>query len=247
MALPEHEDLDHINLEYGEPDQFTCPDCFKTISASRPPVFNTENCSCVETAMISNGGGQLPPSPTYAYAMHGIDSTPQVNNYYRPESYASSSRSVSCPEGPENAQPNITLLNNNYLPLAPETGLNEVEHRRSSSFNSDMSYQMRRFLVEQEQHQAAYAATTAAAPNHFLQQDIHVQSQTSLKVAKSSKKSKESTRSMQSSGSGDLSYIGWPTDPIMAIGAWAEGSGGDSNEDAYPMVMSGISEYVFDE
>lgn len=244
MDVSENQDMEYNNAEYGELDQYTCLQCFKTISSSRQPVYNGDNCSCVETAMAGNGGGHGPHSPTYRQTFYGREASAQMN-HYQPESYASSSRSVPCPEGPENAQPNITLANN-YLPLAPEMGNNEAEHRRSSSFNSDMSYQMRRFLVEQQYQECARPPTPS--PNHFLSQEVHLQSQNSLQVAQSSKKSRESKKSMQSSGSGETNYIGWPTDPIMAMGAWAnDGYNYEYADHTYPMTMSGMSECPFDE
>ncbi|KAH8663133.1 hypothetical protein BGZ60DRAFT_566017 [Tricladium varicosporioides] len=244
MDRPENQDMENINAEYGELDQYTCLQCFKTISSSRRPVYNSDNCSCVEAAMASNGGGHNPPSPPYGQTFYRQETSTHMN-LYQPESYASSSHSVPCPEGPENAQPNITLANN-YLPLAPEMGHNEAEHRRSFSFNSDMTYQMRRFLVEQQNQEHARPPTPS--PNHFLSQEVHLQSQNPLQAAQSSKKSIESKKSMQSSGSGETSYIGWPTDPIMAMGAWANDSYNYEYADpTYPMTMSGMSECPFDE
>jgi len=51
---------------------------------------------------------------------------------------------------------------------------------------------------------------------------------------------------MQSSRSGDVVYVGCGADFTTATGAWAE-DGSRYTGAPYPMVMSGFSEYIFDE
>ncbi|KUJ20533.1 uncharacterized protein LY89DRAFT_445989 [Mollisia scopiformis] len=138
MAIPDHNNTDSTHHYEESIDQWICSQCFKTVSPTRPPVFNPENCSCVE----AGGGGPVSQPRTEEQPLYGYDNT--MNQ----PSYASSVVSFTGPEGPERENPNMQITNN-YLPLGPDTGLNETQHRRSASFESDMSYQMRRFLVEE--------------------------------------------------------------------------------------------------
>src|SRR3954470_18078114 len=91
--------------------------------------------------------------------------------YQRSRSSTSSSVSISCPEGPEREEPRLNF-GNGYLLLGPDVGLNETQHRRSASFQSNMSYQMRRFLVEGEPSFPNSVETTSTGTK-FLSQDIH--------------------------------------------------------------------------
>ncbi|TVY53080.1 hypothetical protein LSUE1_G010275, partial [Lachnellula suecica] len=180
----EHNHTEEDRLEYDNTDHFTCPLCFKTISATRPPIFNADNCSCVEVAAFSTSMQRTHPSP-YQWTPR-YDSSPDVYQQYRPESYASSNRSVPSPEGVENTQPNFNI-STDFLPLAPEAGLGEAQHRRISSFQMDLSYQMRRFLAEQEYDPSIYAPTPAPSVTGFLSQETHILSQAAEKGSKRSK------------------------------------------------------------
>jgi len=244
MSAPDHARIERTRLEYGDTDQFTCPRCFKMISASRPPVFNSDNCSCVEVAAYNGAMQRTQPSPyeQTPWYEYQLQASPHLYPY-RPESYASSNRSALSPDGVENPQPNINI-SNDFLPLGPEAGLNEVQHRRNSSVYTDMSYQMRRFLVEQEYYQPVHAPTPAPSPSKFLPQETHILSN---KSPKNKKGSKQSQKSLQSSGSGDMCYIGFGADPITATGAWARASETGYEENQYAMTLSGLSGLVIDE
>jgi hypothetical protein len=210
-------------------DDPACPFCFRNISADRPPILSPENCSCIDTTMDGGPGRQETfEQPSYS-----------------PESYASSGRSVPCPEGPENHQPNITTKNH-YLPLGPSPGLNEREHRRSSSFKSDMSYQLRRFLIEDEEYDhMPVQMEREARCTKFLQQDVQLS--VSMAVAKSSKKSGKSMESGKSEGKDRYVWIGHGGAEMVGLGAWDEEIGlGILGEGGYPMAMSGLSEVVFE-
>jgi len=137
-------------------------------------------------------------------------------------------------------------ISNDFLPLGPDAGLNEAQHRRTSSANTDMSYQMRRFLVEQDYHQPVYTRTPAPSPTRFLSQETHILSQSPPKLEKARKRSKHSKKSLQSSGSGDLSYIGFGADPGTAIGAWASEGDEVAWENQYAMTLSGFSEFAIE-
>ncbi|TVY92972.1 hypothetical protein LAWI1_G001313 [Lachnellula willkommii] len=261
MSSPDYNRIEDARLEYGDTDQFTCPRCFKMISASRPPVFNSDNCSCVEVAAYNGAMQRTHPSPYeqtpwYEYEYEYQLQAPPHMYPYQPESYASSNHSAPSPEGVENALPNMAI-SNDFLPLCPEAGLNEAQHRRTSSFTTDMSYQMRRFLVEQESHQPARARaptppspSAPASPSGFLAQETHI---LSTRPQGKGKGSGASMKSRQSSGSGDMSYTGYGADAFTATGAWACEHGDayqyqyQENQNHYAMTLSGLSGLVIDE
>jgi hypothetical protein len=132
-----------------------------------------------------------------------------THTYYHnqsPQSYASSNLSGPWPEGPEREDPNAHFTGG-YLPLGPSIGLNEAQYRRTASFNSNLSFPMLRFLGERD---LCYDTTEQAPTNsRFLSQDLHIQSHTSNKVQRGTKRSKKSHMSMQSSGSNDASFVSW--------------------------------------
>jgi len=237
--MAEHHDHDtndaHYQNENLEQWQLPCEQCIRTFSSSRPPVFNADNCSCAEVASHTRGGQHLSQSPFYEQPTYHYENTLPVY-HQQPQSYASSSISVPSPDGPEREDPN------NFLPLGPEAGLNETQHRRLASFHSDMSYQMRRFLVEQEEHQhpAPYATEHGPTETRFLPQDIYIQSQAPAK----GKKSKLSCMSASIS-SGDASLFSWDVDPVTGIGAWIDAEGNLYAGDSYPLAVSG--EFIYDD
>jgi hypothetical protein len=246
MSVPNYNHTEESRLEYGDTDQFTCPRCYKIISASRPPIFNSDNCSCVEAAAFSNGilMQRTQPSPYEQTPWLHYEASPPMYQQYHPESYASSNRSVPSPEGVENAQPNMNI-SSNFLPLAPETGLNEAQHRRTSSIHTDMSYQMRRFLVERDYNQPISAPTPAPSP--FLSQETHILSQTPPRRERGSRRSKQSKKSLQSSEGGDLGYLGFGAEASTAVGAWATEGNDGFLENQYAMTLSGVSDFVIGE
>lgn len=102
---PETPRFDDEYNDYESIDHWACPYCFKTISSSRPPIFNPDNCSCGEAGAFI-GGEHEPPALQQQVAQHNTELYCQ-----RPSSYASSSYSISCPEGPEREDPNINVGN----------------------------------------------------------------------------------------------------------------------------------------
>ncbi|TVY50137.1 hypothetical protein LOCC1_G000032 [Lachnellula occidentalis] len=244
MSSPDYNRVEDTRLEYGDTDQFTCPQCFKMISASRPPVFNSDYCSCGGAAAYNGAMQRSHPSPYEQTPWYEYQLQAPPHMYpYQAASYASSNHSAPSPEGVENAVPNMTI-SNDFLPLCPEAGLNEAQHRRTSSFTTDMSYQMRRFLVEQEPHHPARAPTPPTA-SKFLAQETHI---LSTKPQRKGQGSRESMKSRQSSGSGDMSYTGYGADAFTATGAWAceHGDVDMYQEDQYAMTLSGLSGLVID-
>jgi len=140
-------------------------------------------------------------------------------------------------------------LTNAYLPLGPDTGLNELQHRRSASFESNLSYPMRRFLVEEGYNQTQLSSEEAVE-NRFLQQDVKMGS--SKKVTKGSKFSWVSGDSAGKSSSDELAWSASASKDLGNVGAWMEDNGVpyggvemQREGNGYPMVMSGLTEYGF--
>lgn len=261
MTIPNHPPLTDSKYEESI-DQWLCSQCFKTVSSSRPPVFNPENCSCVEV-----GGGGGIPSPSSGQEveqpLYGYDHTTTPNPLYHNndvQSYPSSTLSFRGPEGPE--RENVDMhLSNNYLPLAPDTGLNEAQHRRSTSFESEMSYQMRRFLVEDGYHRTHLSSSSGGnedvIEDKFLQQDVKIgygsaRMGSSRKVNKGSKFSWGSGDSIIRPGSEELGSVSVRGEAMRDVGAWMDDfayGGVEMQRDVgygYPMVMSGFTECGFE-
>jgi len=238
MAQQEHHDIDHNDLPFENIDQWSCIICYKPVSASRPPSFNPENCSCVEVGTHAKGAGEYSQPMIREQPMYHYEATTHYHTQH-PQSYASSSLSVPCPEGPEREDPNMHITNG-YLPLGPPTGLNELQHQRTASIHSDMSYPMQRFLGELD-HFQPYGTEHAPTNGTFLSQDLYIQS--SKKVNKGTKRSKQSYMSVQSSSSAEASFVSWGLDPLTAAGAWAGEGGNQRPGDGYAMVLSGFTEF----
>jgi hypothetical protein len=239
MVQQEYHDIDHNDQTYESIDQWSCIHCFKPVSSSRPPNFNAENCSCVEVRIHANGGGEHFSQPMIReQPMYTYDTTTHYHTQ-RPQSYASSSLSGPCPEGPEREDPNMHI-SNAYLPLGPDTGLNETQHQRTASFHSEMSYPMQRFLGDLGYFQP-YETEHVPTNGPFLSQDLYIQS--SKKVNKGTKRSKQSYMSVQSSGSAEASFVSWGLDPLTAAGAWAGEAGKERPGEGYAMVLSGLTEF----
>jgi len=251
MAFPEHNEAEG-HAQYEQFSDWTCPHCFRKISATRPPVFNADNCSCDEVALFHAGNAAYYSEPaTYEQPLYNPEITAPYHHQARSE--ASSSASVPCPEGPERDNPDLQV-GNSYLPLVePRHGLNEIQHQRTASFHSDMSYPLQRFLGEMNTHPATTYNTEhpeRASNTNFLSQEIHLQS--SKKIKKGTPHSKLSWMS-ESSRSGDASVESWGMDPLAGAGMWDDRSGyGNtltrSGGYGYAMQLSGMSENaVFDD
>jgi len=213
MTTPNHNIFDDEH-QYNPSEQWdlTCSQCFKTISAFRPPIFNPENwhyCSCVED----------PAEKSQNVYETNLDQT---------QSYASSLKSAPCIEGPERE------ANQEFLPLGPDRGLNESQHRRSASFRSEMSFQIRMYLADLKENQRG--RKMEEEETEFLSQEVHI-----LWQRKERKRSEVSWRS--SSDEGIEAFMGARSDVVAGVGAWdveggCEGAGGF----LYPMVVSGFTE-----
>ncbi|KAG4442749.1 hypothetical protein IFR05_001766 [Cadophora sp. M221] len=245
MDFPENNEAE-VHAQFESFDDWACPVCFKKMSASRPPIFNADNCSCDEVANFHIGNNRYYSEPAiYEHPLYNPGVAAPV--YNQAQSVASSSASVPCPEGPERENPNLPV-GNSYLPLAAAPGLNETQHQRAASFHSDMSYPLQRFLGEMKTHPGVYETEhidhDRASNSNFLSQEIHLQS--SRKVKRGSPHSKLSWMS-GSSRSGDASVSSWGMDALTGAGGWANNSG-YANTGAYAMALSGTTDCaVFDD
>jgi hypothetical protein len=240
---PEQPDYDgeyshHDSLEQWEQWDSVCRYCFRTISSSRPPVFNPDNCGCAEAGTFASGGAEN--SQSTPYELQGVQHGREVY-CQRPQSTTSSEESVSCPEGPEREEPKLHV-SNTFLPLVADAGLNEAQHRRSASFHSEMSYQMRQFLEGEDPRLSLHSNGTPSIKATFLPQDIHIQAQ---RAKKSKNRSKPSYQSF-SSGSGEVSFHSWGGDPTIAVGTQFD-VGRSVFEGEYPLTISGMSGYRSEE
>ncbi|KAL2067309.1 hypothetical protein VTL71DRAFT_1733 [Oculimacula yallundae] len=248
MVFPEPHQAEAFS-QFENFNDWTCPTCYKRISASRPPIYNADNCSCDDIAAYHTG--YLSEPATYNHQFYNPDIASPV--YNQAQSINSSSASVPCPEGPEHEDLNLQI-GNAYLPLAAAPGLNELQHQqRASSSHPEMSYLLHRFLndpqilpSETSVYDTERAACDAPAPSDanfnfkpdFLSQEIHLQS--SRKTKRGSPYSKLSWVS-ESSSRGNISIESWGMDVLSGAGDWA-GERGYANTAAYAMVLSETSD-----
>lgn len=249
MAYPENKEAE-VHAQFENFNDWVCSICFKGISASRPPIFNGDNCSCngVADFHIGNNNGYYPEPAAYEDQLYNPNVAAPV--YNQAQSVASSSASVPCLEAPEHANLNLQA-DNNYIPPAPTPGLNETQHQRTASFNSDMSYPLQRFLGEMKTHgvyetEAVDRTTTSTSNSRFLSQEIHLQSS---KITKRGSPHSKMSWVSGSEGSGDASVESWGMDPLAGAGMWANAdTSGYANTGAYAMVLSGTTDCaVFDD
>lgn len=240
MAASHHNIFHNEGYNYDLDQPWVCGTCLKTVSSSRPPVYNADNCSCADLGGYTNGLTQVPqpatsPAQGYQYEANG------VKYYQPPQSYASSTASVPCPEGVEREDPNLRVTST-YLPLGPDTGLNEVQHRRSASFHSDMSFQMRRFLIDQEKHQP-HRSVSPPAETNFLKQDIYILSQ-NPKKNKTMKRRNPSYQSFTSTSSEEYAFVVGGGDATAHVGKWIDEDRFSYSRDGYgyPSSMSGMTD-----
>jgi hypothetical protein len=124
--------------------------------------------------------------------------------------------------------------------LGPSIGLNEAQHQRIASFRSDISYPMLRFLGQHDTH-STYATQHVPVQDEFLTQDLHIKSETSMRVLKSSRK--KSRESMQSFESAETSCISWVNDPLTKAGAWVSDGGNEKPGEGYALALSGLEDF----
>jgi hypothetical protein len=110
-----------------------------------------------------------------------------------------------------------------------------MPHRRSASFHSDISYQMRRHLTEQQKNVPRRSASPPAL-DKFLPQDLYIQS--SKRKNKDKKRSKPSYQSFESYSSDDQGFVGFGAEPTAYTGNWIE----DDRLFGYSSTLSGMTD-----
>lgn len=129
-----------------------------------------------------------------------------------------------------------TFLSPGPLKLGPEIGLNEKQHRRSSS-NDELSVPLHRFLQDLDNSRTFQRYVTQREPEQrFLNQEPFLRSATSMEVKRGTSATKISQSSMQSSGffSGDACYRPCDAaDPLAGAGRWDE-----NRVEDYPQLMT---------
>lgn len=228
---PEYNPFEH---EFNSVEEWECARCAKIISTSPTPLLNLDPCTCVDGDLFVGDcprsqqvGG--PGQDGYQY---------QLPSHHPAQSYASSSISAPCPEGPEREDPN-SHTTNGYLPVVVDQGLGEAQLRPSPSPPFDLSLQMWRFLIEQESYRPGYAAEPTTPDPRLLAQEIHVRPQ--LRGG-SNERRKASHQSIRSSRSDEPSFAACDGDPMAGVGSWDDAGTYVYSSDEYPLTMSGLIE-----
>lgn len=228
--------------QYNGIEEWECLRCFKRVPSSGPSPYNRDACACVDAGSFAQDHDR--PQQGEVFDQQGYQYQPsRPTIHLPPQSYASSSASAPCPEGPEREVPN-TAATNGQRPVVVEPGLNDPHDRLSSSAPPGVSVQMWRFLVDQDYNRPRCAAEPATPDAGLLTDDFHLRTQ---QRGTSNKRRKASHQSIFSSSSDEHSFPGCDTDPIAWIGSWDEKEGYIYSGDDYPMTMSGLVEYPAEE
>jgi hypothetical protein len=182
------------------------------------PILNLDNVSSSEAGA---------PANDHNAAAQGIDLSMSMNMNnlqlaeHAPPSYPSSNDgSVRCPDGPERKSPA-----NKWLPVAPATGLGEMQHRRRASFDEVEDQLFYSVSIWGEKIQPAprrsFDPSWEDMRAGFLRQDPHLVAPTdSVRATKG--KSSGSASVSQSSVYSSMSS-GWKSssiDPVHKAGSW---------------------------
>jgi hypothetical protein len=190
--------------------------CIKNISPDRPPILNYDN--------ISSEAGVPVNDPNEAAQVDALSMNINVHLIeHAPSSYPSiNDGSVSSPNGPERKDLN------NFLPVAPATGLGEMQHRRRESFDDvedQLSYSLRKWARTLPAHARSFDPSWEGMQGGWLRQDTHIVGPTDSVRAtrgKSCGSASVSPGSMYSSAS-----PGWRspnTYHLNEMGTWTIGS-----------------------
>jgi len=183
----------------------------KNISPDRPPVLNHDNFSSSEAGTPAND----PYTDAQIYVLN-MNMNKLLLTEYCPSSYPSSNDgSLRAPDGPERQDPA-----NQFLAVAPATGLGEVQHRRSASFDYQVSHGIRRFLETLPPHERSCHASWEAPQGNWLPLATIVSPTDSVRATRG-----------KSSGSGSAlpgsvysgASSGWRSsnnDPLSDMGGW---------------------------
>lgn len=219
-------DLDHDWVHVG---------CTKNLSPNRPPNLNLDNCPSSQAGTPVND-----PNPA---AQVSALSMPMDNLHLDerpPFSYPSSSKSsVPTLDGPETRDPA-----DQFLPIAPATGLNEMQHRRRASYDDvqhQLSYSLRKWAKDSAPAEPPFRASWEGMQGHWLQLDPHIVGPSDSVRATRGKSSGSASALHSSAYSGASS--GWRNpsiDLVSGSGHWVE----ESALSGWPMY---IDEEAFEE
>lgn len=164
--MAQHNDTDMTELLEEWDD---CGYCLKPVSAGRPPVLNTDNCSCAERASFARGPGQYHDnnfrvSTPYEYETQNPNFQVAPLNYtighVPPSNTSTNPNDFVGQEGIERQAPALTLASldgseqaqepivhgNQFLQLNATTTENELFAKRSFFFHSRLPYTMQHYL-----------------------------------------------------------------------------------------------------
>jgi hypothetical protein len=169
-------------------------------------------------------------------------------NWATPSSHSGTSNIPSlhsCTKSPSSAfdhaptVPEISFSGNHFLPVAPATGLGEVQHRRRGAYDEvedRLSYSLRRYLTTLSPQEQEHIGLLAEGPNHnansFLRQDTYLLGPSPTgrgSCGRNSRSHSLQSGSRKSVASGWMSY---GLDPVIGSGGWFNG---DSTS-AWPMI-----------
>jgi len=230
--MADHNILEEDVNQYDPIEHWTCSECLKPISASRPPVYNSDNCCCSELGTYTNGGGtqttqQYTTSNSPQYEPVAYEYT-RVPYKYGPSQTTSSSSAQYTYEGLKTSASD----SNTYPPLLPESRLNDTAPRYLTPTHTEMSYPMQLFLGEDDVPQPQ---TNGTSPPKFLTETSHIQHHhSSIKAHKGSKRSEPSVQSSESGGdaNGNGIFASCELDPLTGAGAWID--------EGYPGLVGGM-------
>ena len=131
----------------------------KNISPDRPPVLNHDNFFSSEADTPAND-----PYTDAQINVLNMNMNKLLLTEHCPSSYPSSNDgSLRAPDGPERQDPA-----NQFLAVAPATGLGEVQHHRSASFDYQVSHGIRKFLETLPPHERSFHASWEAPQGSWL-------------------------------------------------------------------------------
>jgi hypothetical protein len=219
-------DSDHDWVDVG---------CIENISPDRPPILNLDNYSSSEAGTPVN-------DPNTAAQAHALSMNMNKLHLaeHAPSSYPSSSDgSIRAPDGPEGRDPA-----NKYLPLAPATGLGEMQHRRRASFDEvedQLSYSLRKWAKTLPPHERSIHVSWEGMQGGWLPLDTHIVGPTDYSVRATRGKSSGSPSVLMSS-SYSAASSGWrssKSELVSGSGGWI----GESALGGWPMEIEEAVEY----
>jgi hypothetical protein len=208
-----------------------CRDCLKAISSSRPPVFNSDNCSCSELGEHASGTSTVVPPVIQTRDTNNPALEDPVHEHLRPSpTYVSASTQTTADY----------VHHNGNMTSAADAGSRHTKNNASSTqprtYTTRHAYPLDTYLNEPENSLYTFAPQTGHGRKRS----------SSMRARKGSNRGQSSLRS---SGSADSAaeprFPGWEIDLFMGLGTWDSASGeGADDSPKYALTMSGLSEAV---